>query len=466
MKTRGCKNVRKFVVSGLFLVSVLAMTSMARAQAPVPFVEFNAATSAGVSTNGAVIGPNYYFGTLASEATGRTAVVLTGRGEFVSFTLTAPASAVTVHYALPDAPSGNGITQPLSLYVNGTLTTSLSLTSAFSWLYGAYTFSKTPGLGMPGELAPHDFYQEVRFMFSTTLVAGTVVKLQVDSGDNAPWYIINTADFEVAPAPIAAPAGSIDVTQSPYNADNTGGRDSTTALQNAINAASTSSSHPTVFLPPATYTISNPLMLGTGNVTIEGACQGYTVLTGIHIEFAVSITPARANVNISNLAIFGHFAVRNDGDGSVNGFNGGFSNSTISDIWIQNTKVRGWIVGPVTNLTFDHMRIMDLKADGINFNAANRTLSSSTIQNSFFRNPQEDGIAMWAENAPDTNITITHNTVLSPGLAKNIPIYGTGSADITTNNLLEHPVTRDSSIHNGLQLSAVATSRPITLHNN
>src|SRR5207248_6340089 len=87
---------------GIGLLLVLAMTRAARAQAPVPFVELNAATSAGVATNGTVIGPNYYFGTLASEATGRKAVVLSGRGEFVSFTLTAPANAVTVHYAIPD----------------------------------------------------------------------------------------------------------------------------------------------------------------------------------------------------------------------------------------------------------------------------------------------------------------------------------------------------------------------------
>jgi len=461
MKTRGSKNVCKF---GLLLV--LAMTSMAWAQAPVPFVEFNAATSAGVTTNGSVIGPNYYFGTLAAEATGRKAVVLSGRGEFVSFTLTAPANAVTIHYAIPDAPAGNGMTQPLSLYLNGALTTSLSLTSAYSWLYGAYTFTKTPGLGMPGELTPHDFYNDVRFMFSSTLPAGTVVKLQVDPGDNAPWYIINTADFEVAPAPIAAPAGSIDVTQSPYNADNTGARDSTTALQNAINAASTFSSHPIVYLPAGTYTISSPLMLGTGNVTIEGAGEWYTVLTGSHVEFAGNISPATPNVNISNLAIFGNVAVRNDGDGSVNGFNGGFSNSTISNVWIQNTKVGAWIVGPATNLTFDHMRIMDLKADGINFNAANGPVTSSTIQNSFFRNTQDDGIAMWAENAPDTNITITHNTVLSPGLANNIAIYGAGGGDLISNNLLEDPVTRGSCIHDGLRFSAVATSGPITIQNN
>src|ERR1700685_3889439 len=178
----------------LWLAAFFGVSQCAHAQtpgAPVPFVEFNAATSSGVTTNGAIIGPNYYFGTLASEATGREAIVLIGAGKYISFTLTAPANAITVHYAIPDAPAGNGITEPLSLYVNGSLTASLSLTSAYSWLYGAYEFTKTPGIGMPGADAPHDFYNDVRYLFSSTLPAGTVVKLQVDSGDNSPWYIIN-----------------------------------------------------------------------------------------------------------------------------------------------------------------------------------------------------------------------------------------------------------------------------------
>ena len=430
--------------------------------APVPFAEFNAATSTGVATNGTVIGPNYYFGTLASEATGRQAVELVGQGKYVSFTLTAPANAITVHYAIPDAPAGGGITEPLSLYANGTFVTSLSLTSAYSWLYGAYTFSKTPSIGMPGTLAPHDFYNDVRYIFPTTLQVGTVVKLQVDAGDNSPWYLINTADFEVVPTAIAQPSGSINVTQAPYNADNTGVNDSTTALQNAINAAE--SSGQVVYFPTGTFKISNPL--NVNNVTIEGAGEWYTVLTGSNVEFAGSISPASTNVNISNLAIFGNVAVRNDGDGSVNGFNGGFSSSTISNVWIQNTKVGAWIVGPATNLTFNNMRIMDLKADGINFNAANGAISSATIENSFFRNTQDDGMAMWAENAGDTGITLNQNTVLSPGLANNIAIYGSGSGDVISNNLLEDPVTRGSCIHDGLRFSSVAPTGPITIENN
>ena len=449
----------------ILLIALSGEPPFANAQtpgAPVPFTEFNAVTSAGVQTNGTVIGPNYYFGTLASEATGRQAVELAGQGKYISFTLTAAANAITLHYAIPDAPAGGGITEPLSLYAGGNFVTSLSLTSAYSWLYGAYEFSKTPGIGMPGALAPHDFYNDVRYIFPSTLAAGTVVKLQVDAGDNSPWYIINTADFEVVPAAIAQPANSINVTQSPYSADNTGVNDSTTALQNAINAAE--SSGQVVYLPSGTYKISNPLSVN--NVTIEGAGEWYTVLTGSNVEFAGNISPASTNVNISNLAIFGDVAVRNDSDGSVNGFNGGFSSSTISNVWIQNTKVGAWIVGPATNLTFNNMRIMDLKADGINFNAANGAISSATIENSFFRNTQDDGMAMWAENAADTNITLTHNTVISPGLANNVAIYGAGSGDIVSYNLLEDPVTRGSCIHDGLRFSAVAPSGPITIENN
>jgi hypothetical protein len=450
----------------LMLTALLGVHPIAYGQAgaPVPFTEFNAATSPGVQTNGTVIGPNYYFGTLASEATGRQAVVLSGQGKYIQFTLTAPANAVTIHYAIPDAPAGNGITEPLSLYTNGTLATSLTLTSAYSWLYGAYTFSKSPSLGMPGDLAPHDFYNDVRYMFSSTLPIGTVVKLQVDAGDNSPWYIINTADFEVAPAAIAQPSGSINAVTS-FGADNTGVKDSTTALQSAINAAENATTPGTVYLPAGTYTISNPLSVN--NVNVEGAGEWYTVITGSHVEFAGNISPASTNVTVSNLAIFGNVAVRNDSDGTVNGFNGGFSNSTISNVWIQNTKVGAWIVGPATNLTFNNMRIMDLKADGINFNAANGAISAATVENSFFFNTQDDGVAMWAENAADTNITVNQNTILSPGLANNIAVYGAGQGDEITNNLLEDPVTRGSCFQTSQGVfSSVASSGPVTIQNN
>ena len=141
---------------------------------------------------------------------------------------------------MPDSTAGGGITAPLDLYVGGTLATALSLTSQDSWLYGPYTFTNSPSVGEADTDVPHDFFNDVRYQFGSTLQAGTVVKLQVDAGDNAPWYAINTADFYTVAAAGTAPANALNVTQSPYNADATGANDSTQALQNAINAAESS----------------------------------------------------------------------------------------------------------------------------------------------------------------------------------------------------------------------------------
>ena len=446
---------------GMLSVAPLKLAAQG-AGAPTPLVDFNAATGSGVQTNGKVLGPGLYFGQLALEAEGRQAVILAGQGQYVSFTLTAPANAVTIHYAIPDAPGGNGLTEPLSLYVNGQMTTSLSLTSAYSWLYGAYPYSKTPTLGADRTQAPHDFYNDVRYLFSSTLPAGTVVQLKVDAGDNAPWYVINTADFEVVPAAVAQPANSINVTQSPYNADNTGSNDVTSALQNAINAGS--SAGKTVYLPSGSYKVSAPLALN--NVTVEGAGQWYTDLTGSNVGFTGNQNPASTNVNVSNLALFDNAAIRNNNTSADTGFNGGFSNSTITNVWIQNEKSGIFIIGPTTNLTMNGLRIMDLKADGLNFYAVNGAITNSTVENSYFRNTQDDSIAMFASNYDDSNITVNQNTVISPGLANNIAVYGSGSGDVISNNLLTDPVQAGSCIQDGLRFGSVANDGTLTIKGN
>jgi hypothetical protein len=432
------------------------------AGSPIPLVDFNAATSSGVQTNGKVLGPGLYFGQLAMEAEGRQAVILVGQAQYVSFTLTSPANAITVHYAIPDAPAGNGLTEPLSLYVNNQFTTSLSLTSAYSWLYGAYPYSKTPTIGTDRTQAPHDFYNDVRYMFSSTLPKGTVVKLQVDSGDNAPWYIINTADFETVPSAIAQPANSINVTQAPYNADDTGGNDVTSALQSAINAGS--SSGQIIYLPTGTYKVSSPLSVN--NVTVEGAGEWYTMLTGSDVGFTGNENPASTNVNISNLALFDNATIRDNSTSADTGFNGGFSNSTISDVWIQNEKSGMFVLGPTTGLTLNGLRIMDLKADGINFWAQDGAITNSTIENSYIRNSQDDSIALFAQPYADTGITVNQNTVISPGLANAIAVYGSGSGDMITNNLLMDPVQAGSCINDGLRFSAIANSGTLTIQGN
>ncbi|MEY9937432.1 discoidin domain-containing protein [Streptacidiphilus sp. MAP5-3] len=433
-----------------------------QAGADVPFTEQNAATSPYARTNGTVLGSDYRYGTLASEATGRTAVQLVGQGRYVSFTLTRPANAVDFHYALPDSLHGGGIDAPLELYVDGKATTALPLTSQFSWLYGTYPFSNNPSVGRPDGQVPHDFYNDVRYRFDRTLPAGTVVRLQVDPGDNAPWYVVNTADFEEVAPPTARPAGYLDATAAPYGVDNTGATDTTTALQNAIDAASASGQG--LYLPPGTYTLSRPL--NVDNVAIAGAGEWDTVLTGHNVSFAGKQNPPSTHVDISGLAIFGNVDVRDDSNSADTGFNGGFSDSRISHVWIQNEKVGAWIIGPSTGLTLDHLRIQDTTADGINLNAADGPVTHALVTQNFLRNTQDDGLALWAENYGDTDDALVHNTVDSPGLANNVGVYGSGAHDVISGNLLQDTVTRGGGIGIGQRFGSVPMSGPLLVTGN
>ncbi len=442
-------------------IAVTAISAPAQAATPpgaaTPFVEQLAVNAA---TNGNILAKNFYFGTLASEATGRQAVQLVGQGKFVTFTLTAPANAVDFHYAIPDSLDGAGLTAPLGLYVNNVAQTPLTLTSVNSWLYGSNPPSETnsPLVSDPGTSAPHDFYDDVRTMFSSTLPIGTTVKLQVDAGDNAPWYAINTADFELVAPAITKPAGFIDATAAPYNADASGLNDSSTALQNAVNAAS--SAGVGLYLPQGLYKVSTPIFVN--KVTIEGAGEWYTELTGHEVEFAGQIGNPSTNVNVSNLSMFGNVNTRDDSDGTVHGFNGGFDHSNINHVWIQNEKVGIWVVGPTDSLTIDSVRIQDTTADGINFHGS---VTNSLVENSFERNLQDDGFAIWSSPGADVNNTFTQNTVDSPGIANNVGLYG-GTGTTITNNLLQDTVTRGGGIGMGSRFGAGALAGTTTISGN
>lgn len=70
----------------------------------------------------------------------------------------------------------------------------------------------------------------------------------------------------------------INVTQAPYNADNTGAGDATLAIQSAINAAQ---SNDVVYLPTGKYRIASELYLNKSYVTLRGAGPTNSILVGI-----------------------------------------------------------------------------------------------------------------------------------------------------------------------------------------
>src|SRR5258708_38043923 len=104
------------------------------------------------ATNGTILPFSTSAYTLAGEASGRQAVRLTP-GQYVAFTVTQPASAITIRYAIPDAPTGGGIDAPLTVgtdesgQFNGNRDThpqTITLTSKYSYLYNQYPFTNDP----------------------------------------------------------------------------------------------------------------------------------------------------------------------------------------------------------------------------------------------------------------------------------------------------------------------------------
>ncbi|MEH0970145.1 discoidin domain-containing protein [Micromonospora sp. CPCC 205546] len=419
--------------------------------ATVPFVEQEAEE---VAHTGTRIGPDRRYGTLPSEASGREAVTLDAVGEYVEFTLTAPANAVTFRYSLPDNAAGTGRDASIDLRANGTLVKAVPVTSRYGWYYGGYPFNNNPG-----DTNPHHFYDETRTMFGTTHPAGTKIRLQVSSTAQSPTFTIDLADFELVGAPIAKPAGVLDVVTD-FGADPTGATDSTARFQAAVDAGRAQGR--AVWIPTGTFTLFDHVVVD--GVTLRGAGPWYSVLGGRHPTdrkraagiygkyvpgggYSGEIRPHEAggpsrNVTLRDFAIIGDIRERVDED-QVNAIGGAMSNSVVDNVWMQHTKVGAWMDGPMDNFTIRNSRILDQTADGVNFHWG---VTNSTVTNTFVRNTGDDALAMWAQSVPNVNNSFTRNTIGVTILANHLVTYGGRDIKIT-DNVTADSVTNGGGIH-------------------
>ncbi|MBY8881912.1 choice-of-anchor D domain-containing protein [Actinacidiphila acidipaludis] len=432
------------------VVALAAPQAMAAATggtgASLPYVEVQAENSA---TNGTVIGPSWAAGQLADEAAYRKAVTLSGSGKYVTFTTPVATNSIDFRYSIPDTGSGSVYTAPLSFSVNGAAQADFTLTNAYSWYYGSYPFTNSPGSN------PHHFYDEAHRLLSQTYPAGTTFTLQVPSGGTA--TTVDFADFENVGPALGQPSGSVSVTSK--GADATGAADSTAAFNAAISAAGSGG---TVWIPPGTFKI--PGHIAVNNVTIAGAGMWYSTVTGSAPGFYGNSAPsASTGVHLQNFAIFGDVQERND-SAQVNGIGGAMSNSSVSSVWIDHMKVGAWMDGPMDGLTFSGMRIRDTTADGINFHGG---VTNSKVTNSDIRNTGDDGIATWADSSlgADANDTISNNTVSLQILANGIAIYGGHDNTVSGNLVKDTGLAQGGGIHVGQRF----TSTPVgttTISNN
>ncbi|PRY02235.1 discoidin domain-containing protein [Allonocardiopsis opalescens] len=439
------------------LTAAAGLAAAAPAQADDPQIlrgadlPFTTRQAEDAATNGTVLGPDRTFGQLPAEASGREAVRLDADGEYVEFTLTEPANSIVVRYSIPDNAAGTGISDSLSLYVDGAHDRDLDVTSQYAWYYGSYPFTNNPSAGNQ-----HHFYDDTRALLGRTLPAGTEVRLQVDAGDDAPWYVIDLVDFEQVAPPAAQPAGSLSVTE--FGADPTGAADSSNAFDAAVAAGQAQDR--TVWIPAGSFRITRHIVVH--DVTIRGAGPWHSVLTGNGVGIYGRWTPASTNVHLHDFAIFGDVRERNDGH-QINGIGGAIGGgSVISNIWIEHTKVGMWFDGPMDGITVTGARLRNLTADGLNFH---RGVSNAVVENTHVRNSGDDGLAIWSHEQRDHRITLRNNTVELPILANGIAVYG--GDDITVvDNVVRDTLTQGGGLHAGNRHTAIPADGPIRFERN
>lgn len=389
------------LVTGITATGAQAAEKAAGATLPFTSVEAESAT-----TNGTRIGPDYTQGTVASEASGRQAVRLTG-GQSVEFTLPKAANALNVAYNVPDGQSGS-----MAVYVNGQkISKTLAVTSKYSyvdtsWIAGSKT---------------HHLFDNARLQLGQNLQSGDKVKLEATSTQ----VTVDVADFEQVAAAAAKPSGALSVTDK--GADPTGQGDSTQAFREAIAAARGG----TVWIPPGEFKLTQSLN-NVDNVTIRGAGNWHSVVRGS--RFIDQSSAPTGKVGLHDFAVLGEVTERvdNNPDNFVNGSLG--PNSTVSGMWLQHLKVGLWLTGNNDNLVVEKNRILDMTADGLNLNG---TAKGVDVRNNFLRNTGDDALAMWSLNSTNSDSTFAGNTISQPNLANGIAIYGGRDITVKDNLILD-----------------------------
>ncbi len=378
-----------------------------------------------MKTTGQVLGPRYDPNLVETESSGQKCVKLMAAGEFIEFTAAGVANAIVLRYSLPDAKEGGGTSTGLDLYVNGEKVRTLALTSRYSWLYGGYPFSNNPSDGKP-----RNFYDELRVK-GLRVGRNDVIRLQRSDAD-ASYCIVDLVDLENVPDPLPAPRNSLSILE--FGADQKGGADATSALRECV--AEAQRHNKSVWVPAGDYKVTGEILVPS-SVTIQGAGMWHSTFVGdssLYEQAArrVRFKLAGHGIHLADFAIVGRLNYRNDSEPNDGIIGAGCADSSISNIWVEHTKVGLWIYNGV-NLLIEGCRMRDLVADGVNLCVGT---SGTVIENCTTRGTGDDCFAIWpaasdqgfvGKGPRSGNNVIRRCTGQLPFLANGAAIYGGAS---------------------------------------
>lgn len=398
-----------------------------------------------MKTTGTVLGPKYEPFLVETESSGQKCVKLSAAGEYVEFTAGSPANAMVVRFNLPDSQGGGGLNSAVSFYQNGTLVKNIPLTSHYSWLYGNYPFTNQPKDGKP-----RNFYNEAR-LHGLTIHKGDVIRLQ-KAGNSAPYCIIDLIDLENVAPPLQPPENSISIMD--FGAGS-GDADDTEALRKCVVEAQ--KRRKTVWVPPGEYKLAGEIIVPS-DVTIQGAGMWHTTFVGDeklygNADKRVRFKLTGNNIHLADFAIIGRLNYRNDNEPNDGVIGAICSNSIVSHVWVEHTKVGAWIYNGA-KLVIEGCRFRNLLADGVNFCVGTH---ESVVENSTARGAGDDCFAMWPApsdqgftekvSAPGNNV-FRRCTGQLPFLANGAAIYG------GRNNRIEDCLFKDISSGCGILISS------------
>ena len=423
--------------------------------ANVPWIEYEAEAG---TTNAQVQGPSRELGTIPGEASGRKAVVLSSTGHYVQWTTTAAANAIVVRNSIPDAPGGGGIQATLSLYVNGSKLTTLTLSSKEAWVYGGDDQqSNSPSGGKPRRI-----YDEASKLLSTTIPAGATVRLQKDSGDTAAYYAIDLVDLELVAAPSAKPEGFVDITQAGNGwepAIPNDGISDDNAINQAIMAAQ-AGKFKGVYIPPGVFNQTNKYQVK--GITIQGAGLWHSRIFCAALSEDAGWGQTGFNITGDNTT-FRDFAIFGNTDGlrTQGGkawVNSAHRNTVIENMWVEHVQCGYWVGGfnESTNLRISNVRFRNTGADAVNLCNGNK---DGVVENSHARNTGDDAFAIWSATdlypQPNVNNVIRNCTAQITWRAAGFAIYG------GRNNRIENSIAYDTLTYPGLTVSSEFQPYPL-----
>ena len=428
------------VITIHFLCSHLFATAVSNRGAKVPWISYEAEKG---EHTGKLLGASREMHTIAAEASGRTAVKLTGQGQYISWKTQETANALVVRYCIPDATKGDGINATISLYVDNIFRQKLKLSSKRSWLYG-----KSSGVldlsNKPSDTARLLFTESNALI--GTIAKGAQVKLQIDQGDTGAYYVIDFIDLEYVAAPKYEPADSHSIVT--YGAIPNDDMDDAPALMRALEAAGPQG---TVYIPKGDFILRSKITVG-GQI-IQGAgmwysrfyCPDDVVNTG-KVPGNFGFRMNADNSAFYDIALFSNGVKRETGGKTFSG--SARKNTTIGRVWVEYAECAYWVDGGEALTIFD-CRFRNTYADAVNLCAGTK---NSLIENCTARNTGDDAFAIWSatyrkDSGPCENNVIRNCTVQGTWRAAAFAIYG------GRNNTIENCLAFDTLNYPALTLS-------------